>query len=45
MENQSIIIIDDYKLLSMGIVDMLLKTYNFNVAKEGDSKIIYKKEI
>jgi hypothetical protein len=26
-------------------VDMLLKTYNFNVAKEGDSKIIYKKEI
>lgn len=45
MENQSIIIIDDYKLLSMGIVDMLLKTYNFNVAEKGDSKIIYKKEI
>ena len=44
MENQSIIIIDDYKLLSMGIVDMLLKTYNFNVAEEGDNKIIYKKE-
>lgn len=45
METDSIIIIDDYKHLSMGIVDMLLKTYNFNVAEKGDNKIIYKKEI
>jgi len=26
-------------------VDMLLKTYNFNVAEKGDNKIIFKKEI
>ncbi len=43
MESDSIIIIDDYQLISLGIVDMLLKTYNFNVAEKGDSKIIYKK--
>jgi|TARA_E500000318_G_scaffold89208_1_gene86735 hypothetical protein len=45
MESDSIIIIDDYQLISLGIVDMLLKTYNFNVAEKGDSKIIYKKEM
>jgi len=45
MDEEGLIIIDDYKHLSMGIVDMLLKTYNFNVAEKGDNKIIYKKEI
>ena len=44
MDEEGLIIIDDYKHLKMGIVDMLLKTYNFNVAEEGDNKIIYKKE-
>lgn len=44
MDEESLIIIDDYKHIKMGIVDMLLKTYNFNVAEEGDNKIIYKKE-
>jgi|TARA_R100001163_G_C5065806_1_gene203871 hypothetical protein len=45
MEIDSLIIIDDYQLISLGIVDMLLRTYNFKVAEKGDSKIIYKKEI
>ena len=44
-ETKALFIIDDYKDLRMGIVDMLLKTYNFNVAEEGDNKIIYQKEI
>ena len=44
-ETKSLFIIDDFKDLKMGIVDMLLKTYNFNVAEEGDNKIIYQKEI
>ena len=44
IDEEGLIIIDDYKHLEMGIVDMLLKTYNFNVAEEGDNKIIYKKE-
>ncbi len=44
IDEEGLIIIDDYKHLQMGIVDMLLKTYNFNVAEEGDNKIIYKKE-
>jgi len=45
MDAEGLMIIDDYKHLKMGIVDMLLKTYNFSVAEEGDNKIIYKKEI
>ena len=45
MASKGLIIIDDYTDLQMGIVDMLLKTYNFNVAVKGDNKIIYKKEI
>ena len=45
MTSKGLIIIDDYTDLQMGIVDMLLKTYNFNVAEEGDNKIIYQKEI
>ena len=44
MDAEGLMIIDDYKHLKMGIVDMLLKTYNFSVAEEGDNKIIYKKE-
>tara|TARA_R100000687_G_scaffold6040_1_gene5655 strand:- start:256 stop:855 length:600 start_codon:yes stop_codon:yes gene_type:complete len=44
-ETKALFIIDDFKDLRMGIVDMLLKTYNFNVAEEGDNKIIYQKEI
>ncbi len=44
-ETKALFIIDDFKDLKMGIVDMLLKTYNFNVAEEGDNKIIYQKEI
>ncbi len=44
MDEEGLIIIDDYRRLKMGIVNMLLKTYNFNVAEEGDNKIIYKKE-
>ena len=45
MTSKGLIIIDDYDDLQMGIVDMLLKTYNFNVAEKGDNKIIYQKEI
>jgi hypothetical protein len=45
MTYKGLIIIDDFKDLQMGIVDMLLKTYNFNVAVKGDNKIIYQKEI
>ena len=45
MASKGLIIIDDYTDLQMGIVDMLLKTYNFNVAVKGDNKIIYQKEI
>ena len=45
MTSTGLIIIDDYTDLQMGIVDMLLKTYNFNVAEKGDNKIIYQKEI
>jgi hypothetical protein len=45
MASKGLIIIDDFKDLQMGIVDMLLKTYNFNVAVKGDNKIIYQKEI
>lgn len=45
MTSKGLIVIDDYKDLQMGIVDMLLKTYNFNVAEKGDNKIIYQKEI
>ena len=45
MTTKGLIIIDDYQDLQMGIVDMLLKTYNFNVAEKGDNKIIYQKEI
>jgi hypothetical protein len=44
-ETKALFIIDDFKDLRMGIVDMLLKTYNFKVAEEGDNKIIYQKEI
>ena len=44
-DTKALFIIDDYKDLRMGIVDMLLKTYNFNVAEKGDNKIIYQKEI
>ena len=44
-ETKALFIIDDFKDLRMGIVDMLLKTYNFNVAEKGDNKIIYQKEI
>ena len=45
MASKGLIIIDDYQDLEMGIVDMLLKTYNFNVAEKGDNKIIYQKEM
>ena len=45
MASKGLIIIDDYTDLQMGIVDMLLKTYNFNVAVKGDNKIIFQKEI
>ena len=45
MDEEGLIIIDDYQHLEMGIVEMLLKTYNFNVAEKGDNKIIFKKEI
>ncbi len=45
MASKGLIILDDYTDLQMGIVDMLLKTYNFNVAVKGDNKIIYQKEI
>jgi|TARA_E500000305_G_C3943874_1_gene198840 hypothetical protein len=44
-ETNAVFMIDDYKHLRMGIVDMLLKTYNFSVAEKGDNKIIYQKEI
>ena len=44
-ETKSLFIIDDFKDLKMGIVDMLLKTYNFKVVEEGENKIIYQKEI
>ena len=44
-ETKALFIIDDFKDLKMGIVDMLLKTYNFNVAAKGDNKIVYQKEI
>ena len=44
-ETESIFIIDDYPQLRMGIVDMLLKTYNFREAEKGENKIIYQKEI
>ena len=45
MASKGLIIVDDYTDLQMGIVDMLLKTYNFNVVEKGDNKIIYQKEI
>ena len=45
MASKGLIILDDYTDLQMGIVDMLLKTYNFNVVEKGDNKIIYQKEI
>ena len=45
MASKGLFILDDYTDLQMGIVDMLLKTYNFNVAVKGDNKIIYQKEI
>ena len=45
MTHKGLIIIDDYIDIQMGIVDMLLKTYNFNVAAKGDNKIVYQKEI
>ncbi len=44
-ETKALFIIDDYKDLRMGIVDMLLLTYNFKVVEEGENKIIYQKEI
>lgn len=44
-DSKAIFIIDDYKDLQMGIVDMLLKTYNFKEAEKGENKIIYQKEI
>tara|TARA_Y100001937_G_scaffold61342_1_gene84035 strand:+ start:4774 stop:5373 length:600 start_codon:yes stop_codon:yes gene_type:complete len=44
-ETEAIFIIDDYPQLRMGIVDMLLKTYNFREAEKGENKIIYQKEI
>jgi len=44
-ETKALFIIDDYKDLRMGIVDMLLVTYNFKVVEEGENKIIYQKEI
>ena len=43
--SKALFILDDYQDLQMGIVDMLLKTYNFNVAEKGENKIIYQKEI
>ena len=45
IDSKGLIIIDDYIDIKMGIVDMLLKTYNFNVAAKGDNKIVYQKEI
>ena len=45
IDSEGLIIIDDYPEMEMGIVDMLLKTYNFNVAAKGDNKIVYQKEI
>ena len=44
-ETKALFIIDDYKDLRMGIVYMLLLTYNFKVVEEGENKIIYQKEI
>ena len=44
-ETKALFIIDDYKDLRMGIVDMLLLTYNFKVVEEGENKIIFQKEI
>ena len=44
IDEEGLIIIDDYKHLQMGIVDMLLKTYNFNVAEDGDNQIKDKKK-
>ena len=44
-ETKALFIIDDFKDLRMGIVDMLLLTYNFKVVEEGENKIIYQKEI
>ena len=44
-ETKALFIIDDYKDLRMGIVDMLLLTYNFKVVEKGENKIIYQKEI
>tara|TARA_R100001015_G_C4633946_1_gene199606 strand:+ start:2816 stop:3415 length:600 start_codon:yes stop_codon:yes gene_type:complete len=44
-DSKAVFIIDDYQHLQMGIVDMLLKTYNFSVVEKGDNKIIYQKEI
>ena len=44
-ETKALFIIDDYKDLRMGIVDMLLLTYNFKVVEEGENKIIYQKEM
>ena len=44
-ETKALFIIDDYKDLRMGIVDMLLLTYNFKVVEEGENKNIYQKEI
>ena len=45
MASKGLIILDDYTDLQMGIVDMLLKTYNFNVVEKVYNKIIYQKEI
>tara|TARA_Y100001937_G_scaffold55895_1_gene76880 strand:+ start:1096 stop:1695 length:600 start_codon:yes stop_codon:yes gene_type:complete len=44
-ESEALFIIDDYPQISMGIVDMLLRTYNFKEAEKGKNKIVYKKEI
>ena len=44
-ETKALFIIDDFKDLRMGIVDMLLLTYNFKVVEEGENKIIYQKEM
>ena len=44
-DSKALFILDDYKDLQMGIVDMLLKTYNFKEAEKGENKIIYQKEI
>ena len=42
-EEEALFIFDDYPSFKLGIVDSLLKTYNFKVVEKGNNKIIYKK--